>query len=189
MPRSARLLLRAKCGNEVRTRRVAVGSRVEAGARGCTAGVVTPTFPGSYDSSRTSTNRYAVGDRCSYPAPANGKSLPLEKGHWGGSFGTGSLPVRCARRERASAERDSSVSGYETHSWRVCPGRPYGRATGIGAFWENVAGRPFWTMGFEPVVVSVAAPATCPVALRARMRRCRLPALLPQVQATGRRVR
>ena len=32
-------------------------------------------------------------------------------------------------------------------------GRPYGRATGIGAFWENVVGRPFWTMGFEPALV------------------------------------
>src|SRR3954466_8469882 len=30
-------------------------------------------------------------------------------------------------------------------------------------------------MGFEPEVFSVAAPATCPVALRARIRRCRLP--------------
>jgi transposase len=40
-------------------------------------------------------------------------------------------------------------------------------------------------MGFEPVLVSVAAPATCPVALRARIRRCRLPARLPQLVDDG----
>jgi hypothetical protein len=44
---------------------------------------------------------------------------------------------------------------------------------------------PFWTMGFEPALVSVAAPATCPVALRARIRRSRLPARLPQFQRRG----
>src|SRR5919106_464829 len=43
-------------------------------------------------------------------------------------------------------------------------------------------GRPVWTMGFEPGLCSVAAPATCPVALRARMRRCRLPTVLPAVK-------
>jgi hypothetical protein len=44
--------------------------------RGCTAGVATPTFPWCYGSSRTSVIRYAVADRCSKPAPANGKGPP-----------------------------------------------------------------------------------------------------------------
>jgi hypothetical protein len=40
---------------------------------------------------------------------------------------------------------------------------------------ERSVGRPFLGMGCEPEL-SVAAPATCPVALRARIRLCRLPA-------------
>ena len=40
-------------------------------------------------------------------------------------------------------------------------------------------------MGFEPVLVSVAAPATCPVALRARIRRCRLPVASPAIFNEG----
>lgn len=39
----------------------------------------------------------------------------------------------------------------------------------------NAHGQAVLRVGFEPVV-SVAAPASCPVALRARMRPCRLPA-------------
>jgi hypothetical protein len=43
---------------------------------------------------------------------------------------------------------DAWSSGHETHCWRVCLGRPYGRATGMGALWENVVGQAgCWTMG------------------------------------------
>ena len=50
------------------------------------------------------------------------------------------------------------------------------RLTGTGAFLgERRLGRPFWTMGELSPGFSVAAPATGPVALRARIRRCRLP--------------
>src|SRR3954468_11000467 len=56
-----------------------------------------------------------------------------------------------------------------------------------GRLWENAgwAGRfgrwACWSPG-----VSVAAPATCPVALRARIRRCRLPTGSPHVVELGR---
>src|SRR5215212_2077497 len=52
---------------------------------------------------------------------------------------------------------------------------------GRGAFWENVgwAGR-FGGWASSPGF-SVAAPATCPVAPRARIRRCRLPTGSPRV--------
>ena len=43
-------------------------------------------------------------------------------------------------------------------------------------------GRPCWTMSFELGFDSVAAPATCPDVLRARIGRCRLPAGSPFVQ-------
>src|ERR671915_1010983 len=64
-------------------------------------------------------------------------------------------------------------------------GRRYGRATGIGAFWENVVGQAVLDDGLRARACSVVAPATCPVALRARIRRCRLPALLPRYQRRG----
>jgi hypothetical protein len=80
----------------------------------------------------------------------------------------------------ASAARHAHWSGHETQLGGSVRERPYGRATGIGAFWENVVGQAVLDDGLRARACSVAAPATCPVALRARIRRCRLPALLPQ---------
>jgi hypothetical protein len=48
-----------------------------------------------------------------------------------------------------------------------------------GSLGERMLGRPVWTMGVLSPGFSVAAPATCPVALRARIRRCRLPTASP----------
>src|SRR5918996_2882551 len=79
---------------------------------------------------------------------------------------------------------ESKIPGRETVAARGMKlllggsvrGRPYGRATGIGAFWENVVGQAVLGDGLRARACSVVAPATCPVALRARIRRCRLPA-------------
>jgi hypothetical protein len=81
-----------------------------------------------------------------------------------------------AKRQPASDARDAWTSGHENGpgSWR--PVLTLGSVDRDGGFLgERMVGRPVWTMGFEPGLCSVAAPATCPVALRARMRRCRLP--------------
>jgi hypothetical protein len=43
-------------------------------------------------------------------------------------------------------------------------------------------GRPFWTMGLEPVLVSVAAPATCPLRLERVSVVGVCPVRLPQYQ-------
>ena len=62
-------------------------------------------------------------------------------------------------------------------SWESVRGWPYGRATGIGAFWENVVGQAPFDDGLPARSCSVAAPATCPVALRARYSSVSLPRL------------
>ena len=107
------------------------------------------------------------------PAREKGRASLLER--------SSLLRVAQCRRGGPSAP-GSPCSGHETASWRVAVrGRPYGRATGIGAFWENVVGQAVLDDGLRARACSVAAPATCPVALRARIRRCRLPAGSPAV--------
>src|SRR5215218_4961077 len=52
---------------------------------------------------------------------------------------------------------------------------------GRGAFWENAGWAGRFARWASSPGFSVAAPATCPVALRARIRRCRLPTGSPRV--------
>ena len=58
-----------------------------------------------------------------------------------------------------------------------------------GSSGERNVGRPFFVDGPLSPVFSVAAPATDPVALRARMRRCRLPTVLSCRRCCRRRER
>jgi Transposase len=81
------------------------------------------------------------------------------------------------------------LSGHETALKADVRVRTYGPLTGTGAFWENAgwAGRPS-RVGFEPEL-SVAAPATRPVVLEARIRLCRSPTGSPPPQAKEDQVR
>ena len=72
------------------------------------------------------------------------------------------------------------LSGHENRFVRVPSGsRLTVRLIGTGALWENAVGQAGFGDGLRARAFSVAAPATCPVALRARIRLCRLPAVLP----------
>ena len=83
----------------------------------------------------------------------------------------------------------SCCSGHENPAGRVPRARRVlagHRAQGI-LLWRTQLGTPFWTMGFP--CFSVAAPATCPGALRARIGLCRSPTRSPSqllvLQAIG----
>src|SRR3954451_3285053 len=84
------------------------------------------------------------------------------------------------------AEERRSLSRHETASLRASvssgAGLRFGRL-GQGPSGERRLGRPFCAMGVLSPGFSVAAPATCLVALRARIRRCRLPTGSPRVDA------
>jgi hypothetical protein len=67
-----------------------------------------------------------------------------------------------------------SLEGCCSGSGRVMVGGP-----GQGLFGRTHVGQAVCAMGVLSPGFSVAAPASCPVALRARIRRCRLPTASP----------
>src|SRR5205814_8890809 len=71
------------------------------------------------------------------------------------------------------AAKTSPFRGMKLPSKADVRVRTYGPLTGTGAFWRTQAGQAVYcAMGLEPGF-SLAAPATGPVVLRARIRRCR----------------
>ena len=79
-----------------------------------------------------------------------------------------------------------SSSGHETALRRLTSGsRPTVGRLEQGPSWRTQAGQAVYcAMGLEPGF-SMAAPATGPVVLRARIRRCRCPSALPQLSPRG----
>src|SRR5215217_4819462 len=83
------------------------------------------------------------------------------------------------------AGRGCRFSGHENGARRLLFWSwPLGSGDRDRGFWENAcwAGR-FLDDGRSSPSFSLAAPATCPVALRARIRRCRLPTASPTCRA------
>jgi hypothetical protein len=71
------------------------------------------------------------------------------------------------------------ASGHEDTLQEVPSGsRSYGDRD-RGFLGDRSVGRPFWTMGFEPVLTRWPPLRLAPIVLRARIRLCRLPAASP----------
>src|SRR3954447_11193692 len=89
------------------------------------------------------------------------------------------------------ARRDSPYSRHETAPWRrrCHPVADLGSANWDRGLRENAGWAGRFARWASSPGFSVAAPATCLVALRARIRRCRLPTGSPRVDERGGRVR